>query len=163
MLGKWIGSRIRTIKSHGKRYLTRVYLLDSEAMDVYLHIFHRPDPDRHVHDHPWEWAASLHLLGHYDEVVAGPVDMNGNVTYTTERRKAGQFRSFYGSTFHTIKRISRFIPCVTLFCHGKRVRKWGFWVDELQKKMDWDEYLVWSGSNTVEEVEAMKRKFKEEL
>ena len=60
-----------TIETDGDPYLTRILLsrlLPIKRLfgiGVYLHRFHRPDIDQHLHNHPWRWAASLILNGSY--------------------------------------------------------------------------------------------------
>lgn len=47
--------------------LTRYKLVQSARLNIYLHIFHRSDEDRELHDHPWTFL-SLILWRGYTEV-----------------------------------------------------------------------------------------------
>lgn len=105
----------------GEPYLERYYLLGALGWHVYLHRFVDSDPDRGLHDHPWDRALSLVLVAGYDE-------MRGNAgTAETTRRFVGPWRlnRLRGDDFHrVVLRGGR--PAWTLFLHGPRAKGWGF-------------------------------------
>jgi len=110
---KWL--RIRRITYNGELYMTRIYLFAGWM----LNWFHKPDPGRHLHNHPWDKASSLHLFGSYvEEFIDGSMVI----------RKWGQYRTFRGELYHRITAVSPF--CVTLFRSGKTVGDWGFWTED---------------------------------
>src|ERR1700692_2623605 len=62
------------IETDGSPYLTRIMFPRIFGVRVYLHHFHRPDNDRHLHNHPWKWTKSFVLCGSYtEERLAGLV------------------------------------------------------------------------------------------
>lgn len=105
----------------GEPYLERYYLLGALGWHVYLHRFVDSDPDRGLHDHPWDRALSLVLVAGYDE-------MRGDAgTAETTRRFVGPWRlnRLRGDDFHrVVLRGGR--PAWTLFLHGPRAKGWGF-------------------------------------
>jgi hypothetical protein len=140
---------IRRIYNAGELYLTRIYLLRSKWLTLFLHIFHAPDPARGLHNHPWDWCFAWVLWGGYVELLEHDVAV----------RQAPGFRRFFGSTYHTIYRLLK-TPTVTLFAHGKEVRVWSF-LDEQNEAVPWHEYLVDRGLNTQEEIDAVRGRYKE--
>ncbi|MEA3274035.1 MAG: hypothetical protein U9Q81_01780 [Pseudomonadota bacterium] len=52
----------------GEPYLERYYLFGALGWHAYLHRFVDSDPDRGLHDHPWNRALSLVLSGGYEEL-----------------------------------------------------------------------------------------------
>lgn len=109
----------RAIKVGGKDYLQRYYLGTVLGVQFYIHRFLDSDPDEEVHDHPWRWAVSLILAGHYSEELLD-----------TEKRRhmwPGRLNVITGTKFHRVHFINDGQPDVwTLFFHGKRVKGWGF-------------------------------------
>lgn len=95
----------RVICVNGKPYLERYYI----AKNIYIHRFVSADGDRHVHDHPWDWAFSLILLGSYMERL--------NNDDKVKRTFFNYIPKYY---FHQIILVSS--PTWTLFCHGKRFK-----------------------------------------
>lgn len=87
----------------------------------YLHRFVKPDPDRHLHNHPWP-ARSVILSGGYRELrlVAGEVK-----SYS---RYEGDQVALLADTYHTIAELYD-REVWTLFTHWDKVQGWGFWVD----------------------------------
>jgi hypothetical protein len=106
----------------GEPYLERYYLLGAFGWHAYLHRFVHSDPDRGLHDHPWDRAVSLVLAGGYDELRAD----EGDVERTRRRQiRPGRLNFLRGADFHRIVlRAGR--PAWTLFLHGPRVKGWGF-------------------------------------
>lgn len=106
----------------GEPYLERYYLAGLGGWHAYLHRFVDSDPDRGLHDHPWDLALSLILTGGYDELRAAP----GNDPPVQRRtRRPGGFNQLRGQDYHRILlRAGR--PAWTLFVHGPRVKGWGF-------------------------------------
>src|SRR4051812_21375721 len=85
-----------------------------------LHKIARPDMDRVLHDHPWDFAA-LCVAGGYDEAVLMP---GGEVVIESLRPGGLRFRAYD----HT-HRIETVIgeSAWTLVFHGVRRHVWGFW------------------------------------
>jgi hypothetical protein len=121
----------------GEPYLERYYLAGLDRFGLkgwhaYLHRFVDSDPDRGLHDHPWNRAVSLVLSGGYDELrfATGPgqigVDSAAAGQRTLVRRIGpGRLNLLRGTDYHRVLlRDGR--PAWTLFLHGPRVKGWGF-------------------------------------
>jgi len=106
----------------GEPYLERYYLFGIFGWHCYLHRFMDSDPDRGLHDHPWNRAVSLVLSGGYDELRQSPDDPSA---IQCRRIRAGRLNVLRGEVFHRVLlRDAR--PAWTLFSHGRRVKGWGF-------------------------------------
>lgn len=109
-----IASRLpaRMISDNGRPYLERYFVASGLGVTVYLHRFVDSDPARGLHDHPWPWAFSVLLLGHYWELTR-----QGG-------RRVRWFNWLAGDSFHMVV-IDR--PVWSLFVHrSKRTKGWGF-------------------------------------
>jgi hypothetical protein len=161
---------------HGEPYLRRYYVAGLDRLGLrgwhaYLHRFVDSDPDRGLHDHPWDRAVSLVLSGGYDElrlcgVPAAVADSAGDMLAAEPRVSRRHVRPFRlnrlrGTDYHRIVlRGGR--PAWTLFLHGPRVKGWGFRRDGVERVMaanaadcrhrDW-----WLSAPTGREVRAARR------
>lgn len=106
-------------------YLERWFVIPrNPVLNVYLHLFHRSDDDRALHDHPWLWCSVL-LHGAYREhtIAAGGVHHRRDWT-------AGSLRVGAPWRAHRLELLpegaDRFAPVTTLFITGPRIRSWGF-------------------------------------
>lgn len=106
----------------------------------YLHRFHRPDEDRHLHNHPWS-AVGLILHGSYIErrIELG-VTLNAEGTRTLV---PGNKQVIDPNTYHAVVelldadgRLSNEVW--TLFGTGPKVQSWGYLVDG--EHVPWREY-----------------------
>ena len=156
---RWLASKLprREILVDGEEYLDRYYiagpmpdglarLWKSETPTErlpwlrrtwYLHRFHRPDEDRHLHNHPWQ-ALGLILYGGYIELRSE--DGGGIVSRLV---KAGDKQVIRPNTYHTIsslldENMNNSREVWTLFGVGERVQGWGFLVDG--EHVPWREY-----------------------
>lgn len=121
----------RLINNNGAPYLERYYLFGAFGVMFYLHRFVAPDPEEHLHNHPWVWGASVVLSGSYlEEVVEDlcPDSKNGCVTYF---RTVRWFNRVNANHFHRVYKAKP--DTWTLFFHGKRkknvdgsLKGWGF-------------------------------------
>lgn len=109
------------IQHKGSVYLRRWLLTPTVfGWRLMLHKICRPDADRVLHDHPWDFL-TLCLRGGYDEFVLAS-DGARNV----EALRPGQARMRSSNHTHRIARILG--PAAwTLVLHGPRRRQWGFW------------------------------------
>jgi hypothetical protein len=113
----------------GEPYLERYYLAGLFGWHAYLHRFVDSDPDRGLHDHPWNRALSLVLTGGYDEqrFVAPPVAGTRlrEPPIRTRRVRPWRLNLLRGTDYHrVVLREGR--AAWTLFLHGPRVKGWGF-------------------------------------
>lgn len=153
-----------TITTDGKPYLTRVLLSRWLGLrrfvdvGIYLHHFHRDDGDQPLHNHPWEWAASLVLSGAYveerlDQVVETVPSystkcgqqcdlpecvVSGTVRQIlTDTRLVRFFNRLTKADYHRVRELKGDVW--TLFITGPRVSDWGFLVDG--EHVPWAKYL----------------------
>ena len=108
-----------------KVYLTRWRLLQTPWFGIFLHKLNRPDSDRALHDHPWNFV-SLILKGGYDEkrpCFCGWKSCEFSPITTT--RSVGSFAYRKAEDLHAIVKLWR-IPTWTLIIIGRHRRDWGF-------------------------------------
>ncbi len=98
-------------------------------LSIRVHHILRPDPDRHLHDHPWD-ARTIILMGGYAE------ERDDGHTYT---RWVGDTAPLEHDTFHRITEVDAALGAVTLFITYRYRGTWGFWVDGA--KVPWRTYL----------------------
>lgn len=136
-----LGGKLREpdmcIAPDGNPYLYRWNVLRRIEATTYLHLQVASDPERPLHDHPWD-NTSVILRGAYNE------RMYEGFTPGTEGRTAHWTRVIETNA-HTIRReqgdvVHRkaewphrlFLPLhvpytITLFTTGPKRRQWGFW------------------------------------
>lgn len=106
----------------GRPYLERYFICRAFGWQVYLHHFVASDPDRGLHDHPWDRAISLVLAGGYTEVRR-----NSALDEQIKRRVGpGRLNLLDGRTHHRVI-ISPGKTAWSLFMHGPYVKPWGFY------------------------------------
>lgn len=103
-------------------YLERYYLFGAFGWHAYLHRFVGSDPDRGLHDHPWNRAVSLVLSGGYDEQRPSDGDFDQIIVRSIRPFRLNFLR---GEDFHRVI-LRDGHPAWTLFMHGPRVKGWGF-------------------------------------
>jgi hypothetical protein len=120
--------RVRLINDGDRPYLERYYLGTIFGKRFYLHRFVDSDPDRGLHDHPWDRAWSFILSGRY-----------------LEERRSGLrtvrwFNRLDGDSFHRV--ILTEGECWSLFIHTvPEAKKWGFLqIAPFGKMASWKEY-----------------------
>ena len=126
---------------HGEPYLERYYLAGLAGWHAYLHRFVDSDPDRGLHDHPWNRAVSLVLSGGYDELrFAHAPPASGAAAPIVEppivRRHVRPWRlnRLRGTDYHRVV-LRQGRPAWTLFLHGPRIKGWGFLRDGIERQM----------------------------
>ena len=117
--------RCRIINGNqGEPYLERYHLFRLPGGGgAYIHRFIESDPDRGLHDHPWNAAVSLILDGSYNEQKLA---LENNKKTVVERTlKSWHLNIIRGDDFHRIiKRDAQ--PVWTLFMHTGKIKDWGF-------------------------------------
>lgn len=106
----------------GDPYMTRVLFPRVFGVRVMLHRIHRPDYDRDLHDHPWDWCASFILRGSYDEERLDEGCPDDAIA--TRFRRVKWFNWITADTWHRINQLHGNVW--TLFVTGERVQAWGF-------------------------------------
>lgn len=120
----------------GSLYMRRLRLIQTPWFAVYLHKIVRPDADRELHDHPWDFV-SLILRGGYIEETEG---RGPGFTYRQKVwRKPFRLVRHKAEDFHRIDALSD-VPAWTLVFCGRRRREWGFKTDKGWVR--WDQYLA---------------------
>lgn len=124
LLARWANRlRVRTIDIEGRPYLRRYLVARFLRCELYLHEFLTADGERHLHDHPWAWSASLILAGGYVEEALTHVDgYAGPVTHYRTHNAPGV--NLVGRGFHRIAHMRG--QTWTLFATGPRRKMWGF-------------------------------------
>lgn len=95
---------------------------------IRIHHIMRPDHDRHLHDHPFNYRTII-LRGWYEEE-----DIFGKL----HLRLPGDTVKATANTFHRINKVGK-AGVWTLFIMGRRRNGWGFLVDG--HKVDYRTYL----------------------
>ena len=114
----WLTNRLRAREisgDNGDPYLERYFLFSLFGIRAYIHRFVASDPDRGLHDHPWDRSVSLVLAGGYSEVRPGAM----------RRLWPGDINVIRGEDYHRIL-LDEGAESWTLFIHGRRTKGWGF-------------------------------------
>lgn len=119
---------IDDVSNPGVIYLTRWYLVKTPWFGIYLHAIRKPDHDRCLHDHPWNFIPII-LWGSYLEEL--PDDQ-------FVVRSAGSVRHMRAEDAHRIDDLSGKVVW-TLCLVGRKRRDWGFHTTQGWKQ--WQEYL----------------------
>ncbi len=108
------------LKVNDSIYLERYYLIKSPLINVKIHRILESDADERLHDHPWEWAISVILLGGYVEER-----LQDDKTVRKKTYGLGRPNIIGANTFH---RVSLLLSeeVWTLFIHGPRNKEWTF-------------------------------------
>lgn len=93
-------------------YLDRLNLIITPWFSIKLHRIYRPDNQRDLHDHPWNFL-SIVLWGSYIENTPDG------------ERKHRWFNFKRASDLHSIRHVSRSPVWTLVFC-GRVQRVWGF-------------------------------------
>jgi hypothetical protein len=119
----------------GEAYITRWYLTGTGPTPangfatgepgLYLHHIHRPDADRRLHNHPYDWAEWTILRGGYVEARARATVSGCRAHYFDRHYAAGDLVEISPHTYHRIVTVRP--NTWTLFRAGpKHGRGWGF-------------------------------------
>ena len=127
MLGRY---RIIKDRVDNEIYLERYYLFLKDRktfpFNVFLHRFHKSDPDD-LHDHPWNYRTLILKGGYWEYTPQGKF-----------WRGVGHYRKMPAESLHRIE-LEPGVNCWTLFIPGKHKREWGFISDN--QWFQWEEYL----------------------
>jgi len=122
------GMMAQTIRRHSQPelpYLVRYYVAGWNPENkrhgpaLYLHHFLGGDPAREVHSHPWQWSASLILVGGYREerCVGGEI--------VAQEFYPGDVNVLGPKDKHRIDLLDR--DCWSLFLAGSFEQAWRFY------------------------------------
>ena len=110
----------------GSLYMERWKIFEGDWLNVRVHHIARRDEDRHLHDHPWNWA-SLVLRNGYIEAVPRQIspEFEGDKEIVEYRvRVAGDFCVRRALDRHRIASVRP--GTYTLFITGPKINWWGF-------------------------------------
>ena len=112
-----------------KPYLYRWHIVHQQKFaNVYFHIQVASDPERPLHDHPWD-NTSVILSGGYDEIW-DPLPWLGISTDTVRRLRKGDVVHRTAGEAHRLILPPDIPYTMSLFTTGPKVREWGFWFPE---------------------------------
>lgn len=118
----------------GDLYLDRLSLVRTPWFSIKLHRIYRPDRQRDLHDHPWNFL-SLVLRGSYVE----DVPCKNPASPFTDSRRVRWWNWKRAEDRHSIREVSRSPVWTLVFCGPKR-REWGFWVENGTRFVKWSDY-----------------------
>lgn len=133
-----IGSLYRppdlVIAPDGNPYLYRWHVIPRNPdANVYFHVQVASDPERPLHDHPWD-NTSIILAGGYEELVD-----NGSPHgfIQSHRRRPGDVIHRAAEQAHRLILPGDTPYTMTLFCTGPKARTWGFWCSDHRGRRVW--------------------------
>lgn len=116
-----------TIAPDGSAYIYRWHVIPrNRSGNVYFHIQVQSDPERPLHDHPWD-NTSVILSGGYVEVIQPEPPYS--ITLELERRK-GDVVTRGAEAAHRLILPDGVPYTMTLFTTGPVRREWGFWLSK---------------------------------
>jgi hypothetical protein len=115
------------IAPDGNPYLWRWHVTPAKGpANIYLHIQTNDDPERPLHDHPWD-NTSVILAGGYKEMLSLTEGEPSPETTSTFLRQKGDMIHRKAAWAHRLKLLVGEDYAMTLFVTGPKCRDWGFW------------------------------------
>lgn len=118
--------RCKIIKGdEGQPYLERYMVArwgKNGEHTIFLHRFLDSDPDRGIHDHPWDSKSFIVSGGYLEKRL---IQKEGKEHVILRDVKPLTFNTIGKNDFHQII-LKKKTPAWTLFYHGPRVKHWGF-------------------------------------
>jgi len=118
------------IAPDGKPYLYRWHVIpQNDQGNVYFHIQVDSDPERPLHDHPWD-NTSVILSGGYEEIWD---PRPGDKLFSLHRRRflhKGDVIHRLATEAHRLILPPTLFYTMTLFSTGPKIRPWGFWFQD---------------------------------
>lgn len=117
-----------TIAPDGSPYLYRWEVIPRRKVgaNIYMHLQVASDPERPLHDHPWD-NVSVILSGAYTELLAERPGVLPPVSYS---RVKGDVIYRTASMAHRLFLPKNVDYALTLFTTGPVIQDWGFWTEE---------------------------------
>lgn len=132
MASRWAFMKKFVIEKDGEIYLKRRRIIQTPQFALYYHRFYRPDMDRDLHDHPWNFSAFILTGGYTEQWKRNPTQQIVNLR-TWER---WSYHKVLKTEIHSITSIKP--GTRTLLFVGKRTREWGFWTED--GWVSWQQY-----------------------
>jgi hypothetical protein len=115
---------------------------EDKSWGLVLHHIQRSDSDPELHNHPWDWAVALILVGGYREERKIPSMFPGPLSVLGLHFFPGDINIILADTFHRIELLDEQTGAWTLFLHGKRIQDWGFWDRYTGAFTHWKEFVM---------------------
>ena len=116
------------IAPDGEPYIYRWHVIPhNDNANVYLHVQVKSDPERPLHDHPWD-NQSVILSGGYTEIMGDKWNW-AHAAYHVVRKK-GDVIQRKAHWSHRLILPEQHPYTMTLFTTGPKVREWGFWMPD---------------------------------
>lgn len=114
----------------GEPYLLRWHLVKTPQACVYFHIQLRSDPERPLHNHPWD-STSVILAGGYEEMICyNPhAEPDHRDTVNLIRRRPGDHIPRSRIVAHRLLLPADVPYSMSLFTTGPKRQSWGFYYD----------------------------------
>lgn len=122
------------IAPDGSPYLYRWHLLmRNRQANVYFHIQVASDPERPLHDHPWDNQSVILAGGYVEHICTSPP------WGRRERimRGIGDVVQRRSQEAHRLELPEGVPYTMTLFTTGPTVRDWGFWIPTHRGRPNW--------------------------
>ncbi len=115
------------IAPDGDPYLYRWHVISrNNHANVYFHIQTASDPERPLHDHPWDNSSTILAGGYYEEYNTTP----GQLWPVLRNLKKGDTVFRRAEEAHRLILPQEIPYTMTLFTTGAKRRDWGFWYPE---------------------------------
>lgn len=122
------------IAPDGQPYLYRWHVIPRNAdANVYFHVQVASDPERPLHDHPWD-NVSVILAGGYDELLQAAPPFGHTIKV---RRQKGDTIFRKADAAHRLILPEGTPYTMTLFTTGPTKRDWGFWIVDHRGQPMW--------------------------
>jgi hypothetical protein len=118
------------IAPNGDPYLYRWHLWprNETLANAYFHVQVASDPERPLHDHPWDNCSHI-LGGRYREIIDSRPH-NDKIPPEVYTRKVGQLVYRKAEWAHRLILPKDEPYAMTVFTTGPKLRVWGFWFDD---------------------------------
>lgn len=115
------------IAPEGYPYIYRWHVTPAKGpANIYLHIQVADDPERPLHNHPWDNTSVILSGGYKERLCMSEGQPHDDLTFTLLRYKGDTvFRKAGWS--HRIELLYGLKYTMTLFTTGPKVQEWGFW------------------------------------
>jgi hypothetical protein len=119
----WLRREVIGGEDGGLPLMVRYHLTPATRVgQIVLHVFQRPDQDRHLHDHPFHFLSLCLWGGYIEEVTADP----GRPDQPRMRpHRPGRLRFIHARLTHRVVYLMK-RTSVTLVWRSPQVRNWGF-------------------------------------
>jgi len=122
------------IAPDGNPYLYRWEIIQrNKQANLYFHIQTASDPERPLHDHPWD-NQSVILAGGYEEILQENPPWSGQKRVLRGKGDVVQRKAFEA---HRLILPEIYPYTMTLFSTGPHVREWGYWIPTHRGRPDW--------------------------